>query len=96
MEEGDAIPLTFIADPDNKFSYDYHSFIQYLHAYLLRNNRVNTYYMKPETYEWVFKEAGFTHFEWYPLILHPNATEEEKKHFQPILDKPISIGMVAW
>lgn len=28
--------------------------------------------MKPETYEWAFREAGFTHFEWRPMNLREN------------------------
>lgn len=52
--------------------------------------------MKPETYEWAFKEAGFTHFEWYRLIVDPQATKEEKEYLQQVIDHPFNIGVIAW
>jgi hypothetical protein len=54
------------------------------------------YYLKPETYEWAFKEAGFTHFEWSALTLYENATPEDQEYYRDILEHPIGVGIIAW
>ena len=39
------------------------------------NNKTNpiiNFYLKPETYERAFSEAGFSHFEWKNVLLAPN------------------------
>eukprot|EP00026_Physarum_polycephalum_P015662 Phypoly_transcript_16396.p1 GENE.Phypoly_transcript_16396~~Phypoly_transcript_16396.p1 ORF type:complete len:213 (+),score=24.31 Phypoly_transcript_16396:212-850(+) len=56
----------------------------------------NIHYLKPETYEWAFKEAGFTHFEWRPLSLYDNPTPKDQEYYKDILDHPIGVGIIAW
>jgi hypothetical protein len=52
--------------------------------------------MHPDTYEWAFKEAGFTHFEWVKFGLYDYATQENIKTYQDLLDNPVDTGIVAW
>lgn len=55
------------------------------------------FYMKPETYEWAFKTAGFTHFEWCKFSLYDTeATAEDRETYKDLMDYPVDVGILAW
>ncbi|CAF1477996.1 unnamed protein product, partial [Rotaria sordida] len=51
------------------------------------------YYLSPETYEQVFKEAGFTTFEWVPFQCDPNLPN--KAFHDDYIRHPHAIGIIA-
>jgi hypothetical protein len=50
----------------------------------------NICYMRPETYEWAFKEAGFSHFEWFPLDLFESDSKEDREWYLDVMHTPLS------
>lgn len=53
----------------------------------------NNYYLHPATYEAVFREAGFSSFEWVPVSLDP--VQNGNSFWHPFLEHPPIIGFVA-
>ncbi|CAF1308712.1 unnamed protein product [Adineta ricciae] len=52
-----------------------------------------TYYLSKETYERVFKEVGFTHFQWVPMESCP--TVEDRAFYDDFIQYPPAIGIIA-
>jgi hypothetical protein len=49
-----------------------------------------------ETYERLFKEAGFKYFEWVPIKIDPNKmTKEDQDYLADFVDSAGSIGFIA-
>ena len=52
--------------------------------------------MTPETYAWAFKEAGFEHFEWFPLDLYESDSQEDREWYKDVIAHPNISGFMAW
>jgi len=57
---------------------------------------IKIHYMSPETYEWAFKEAGFSHFEWVLVDLYESDSEEDREHYKDVIAHPNLTGLLAW
>ncbi|CAF2939437.1 unnamed protein product [Rotaria sp. Silwood2] len=53
----------------------------------------STYYLSQKTYEEVFKEAGFTKFEWIPIQCDPAASNKE--FYDDLIESASEIGFIA-
>jgi ubiquinone/menaquinone biosynthesis C-methylase UbiE len=53
------------------------------------------YWYTSDTYEKLFKKAGFKLFEWVPCQIDSNATEEEKEFLSDMVDSGKDIGFIA-
>ncbi len=59
------------------------------------SNPIINFFLKPETYEQAFREAGFSRFNWVKVLLNPNnpqGTDYWKNFFA---DEPPFISMIA-
>jgi hypothetical protein len=57
---------------------------------------IKIYYTPPEIYEWAFKEAGFSHFEWVPLDLFESESKEDREWYKDAIAHPTITGFQAW
>jgi len=48
-----------------------------------------------KTYEWAFKTAGFSHFEWRKFRIF-NISPQEEEYYKDLADDFYTIGIVAW
>eukprot|EP00026_Physarum_polycephalum_P016798 Phypoly_transcript_17799.p1 GENE.Phypoly_transcript_17799~~Phypoly_transcript_17799.p1 ORF type:complete len:235 (+),score=30.46 Phypoly_transcript_17799:84-788(+) len=53
------------------------------------------FYHSHKTYEWAFKTAGFSHFEWVPFKMF-NVAPEETEIFKDLANDLYVIGIIAW
>ncbi len=51
------------------------------------------YFLKPETYQWTFQEAGFTDFQWVGPFLHPS--QQHNPFWDAFMSHPPVIGFRA-
>lgn len=58
-----------------------------------RSFQFQNYYLKPETYQEAFCAAGFQHFRWVPLCLHPS--QQNNPFWDDFMASPPIIGFEA-
>ena len=51
------------------------------------------YFLKPETYRWAFREAGFSDFQWVGPFLHPS--QQDDPFWDAFMSRPPTIGFRA-
>ncbi len=54
---------------------------------------INNFYLKPETYSWAFKTAGFSNFSWEGPFLNPN--QKENSFWDTFMEYAPLIGFKA-
>ena len=52
-----------------------------------------TYFLKPETYQWAFQKAGFADFQWVGPYLHPS--QQHNPFWDAFMSHPPAIGFSA-
>lgn len=58
-----------------------------------RSFQFQNYYLKPKTYQDAFRAAGFQHFRWIPLSLHPS--QQNNPFWDDFMANPPIIGLEA-
>lgn len=55
---------------------------------------VTDYYFSKATYEWAFRNAGFTEIHWHPLTVSPEAMQKfGQTYWQDVFDHPPVVGI---